>query len=63
MLTVLVFQIEAAGGEAITFGGDVSKEADVDSMMKAVSVVSIENENIHFHCYINVYLNMIMISL
>jgi len=28
-------EIEAAGGEAITFGGDVSKEADVDSMMKA----------------------------
>jgi len=27
--------IEAAGGEAITFGGDVSKEADVESMMKA----------------------------
>ena len=63
MLTVLLLQIEAAGGEAITFGGDVSKEADVESMMKAVSVVSIENENIPFHCYINVYLNMIMISL
>jgi NAD(P)-dependent dehydrogenase (short-subunit alcohol dehydrogenase family) len=28
-------EIEAAGGEAITFGGDVSKEADVESMMKA----------------------------
>ncbi|RCV32398.1 hypothetical protein SETIT_6G255800v2 [Setaria italica] len=28
-------EIEASGGEAITFGGDVSKEADVESMMKA----------------------------
>nr|CAB3484242.1 unnamed protein product [Digitaria exilis] len=28
-------QIEASGGEAITFGGDVSKEADVEAMMKA----------------------------
>uniref|UniRef100_A0ACD5UXN6 Uncharacterized protein n=1 Tax=Avena sativa TaxID=4498 RepID=A0ACD5UXN6_AVESA len=28
-------EIEAAGGQAITFGGDVSKEADVESMMKA----------------------------
>ncbi|KAF2933622.1 3-oxoacyl-[acyl-carrier-protein] reductase 4 [Oryza sativa Japonica Group] len=28
-------EIEACGGQAITFGGDVSKEADVDSMMKA----------------------------
>ncbi|WZZ04066.1 hypothetical protein YC2023_089987 [Brassica napus] len=27
-------QIEEYGGEAITFGGDVSKEADVDAMMK-----------------------------
>uniref|UniRef100_A0A0D9W402 3-oxoacyl-[acyl-carrier-protein] reductase n=1 Tax=Leersia perrieri TaxID=77586 RepID=A0A0D9W402_9ORYZ len=27
--------IEASGGQAITFGGDVSKEADVNSMMKA----------------------------
>ncbi|CAG7899258.1 unnamed protein product [Brassica rapa] len=27
-------QIEAFGGQAITFGGDVSKEADVDAMMK-----------------------------
>ncbi|CAH8381657.1 unnamed protein product [Eruca vesicaria subsp. sativa] len=27
-------QIEAYGGQAITFGGDVSKEADVDAMMK-----------------------------
>lgn len=29
-------QIEASGGQALTFGGDVSKEADVDSMIKAV---------------------------
>jgi len=28
-------EIEATGGQAITFGGDVSKEADVDAMMKA----------------------------
>ncbi|RLM80738.1 3-oxoacyl-[acyl-carrier-protein] reductase 4-like [Panicum miliaceum] len=27
-------EIEASGGEAITFGGDVSKEADVESMIK-----------------------------
>ncbi|KAL3582666.1 hypothetical protein D5086_016998 [Populus alba] len=27
-------EIEAYGGEALTFGGDVSKEADVESMMK-----------------------------
>ena len=31
-------QIEAYGGQAITFGGDVSKEADVEAMMKTVSV-------------------------
>ncbi|EPS59532.1 hypothetical protein M569_15273, partial [Genlisea aurea] len=28
-------EIEASGGQAIAFGGDVSKEADVDSMIKA----------------------------
>ncbi|KAK4488780.1 hypothetical protein RD792_004568, partial [Penstemon davidsonii] len=28
-------EIEAFGGQAISFGGDVSKEADVDSMIKA----------------------------
>ncbi|KAL3636443.1 3-oxoacyl-[acyl-carrier-protein] reductase, chloroplastic [Castilleja foliolosa] len=27
-------EIEASGGEAITFGGDVSQEADVDAMIK-----------------------------
>ncbi|KAL8111684.1 3-oxoacyl-[acyl-carrier-protein] reductase 4-like [Apium graveolens] len=27
-------EIEAAGGQALTFGGDVSKEADVESMIK-----------------------------
>ncbi|KAL6543574.1 3-oxoacyl-[acyl-carrier-protein] reductase, chloroplastic [Orobanche gracilis] len=27
-------EIEASGGDAITFGGDVSKEADVDTMIK-----------------------------
>lgn len=31
------FQIEASGGEALTYGGDVSKEADVEAMMKKVS--------------------------
>lgn len=29
-------QIEASGGQALTFGGDVSKEADVESMIKTV---------------------------
>ncbi|EEC77135.1 hypothetical protein OsI_15572 [Oryza sativa Indica Group] len=33
-------EIEACGGQAITFGGDVSKEADVDSMMKANILLS-----------------------
>ncbi|XP_034694701.1 3-oxoacyl-[acyl-carrier-protein] reductase 4-like isoform X2 [Vitis riparia] len=28
-------EIEACGGQAITFGGDVSKEADVEAMIKA----------------------------
>lgn len=27
-------EIEASGGQALTFGGDVSKEADVESMLK-----------------------------
>ncbi|MQL84041.1 hypothetical protein Taro_016528 [Colocasia esculenta] len=27
-------EIEASGGQAVTFGGDVSKEADVEAMMK-----------------------------
>ena len=30
-------QIEASGGQALTFGGDVSKEADVEAMIKTVS--------------------------
>lgn len=30
-------QIEGFGGQALTFGGDVSKEADVDAMIKTVS--------------------------
>ena len=30
-------QIEASGGEAIIYGGDVSKEADVEAMIKTVS--------------------------
>lgn len=28
-------EVEACGGQALTFGGDVSKETDVESMMKA----------------------------
>ncbi|XP_010682862.2 3-oxoacyl-[acyl-carrier-protein] reductase 4 [Beta vulgaris subsp. vulgaris] len=28
-------EVEACGGQALTFGGDVSQEADVESMMKA----------------------------
>nr|CAB3486772.1 unnamed protein product [Digitaria exilis] len=34
-------QIEASGGEAITFGGDVSKEADVEAMMKAGRIINV----------------------
>ncbi|XP_057543218.1 3-oxoacyl-[acyl-carrier-protein] reductase 4 [Amaranthus tricolor] len=30
-------EIEAYGGQALTFGGDVSQEADVESMMKAAT--------------------------
>jgi hypothetical protein len=30
-------QIEASGGQALIFGGDVSKEGDVESMIKTVS--------------------------
>ncbi|CAN1847095.1 3-oxoacyl-[acyl-carrier-protein] reductase, chloroplastic [Linum perenne] len=30
-------EIEASGGQAVTFGGDVSKEEDVEAMMKTVS--------------------------
>jgi hypothetical protein len=48
MLTLSFLQIEASGGEAITFGGDVSKEADVESMMKAVSVVCLQEGNVPF---------------
>lgn len=31
-------QIEACGGQALSFGGDVSKEADVEAMIKTVSI-------------------------
>lgn len=31
-----LLQIEASGGRAVTFGGDVSKEADVEAMIKTV---------------------------
>lgn len=30
-------QIEEMGGSALVFGGDMSKEADVDALFKAVS--------------------------
>ena len=30
-------QIETSGGQALLFGGDVSKEEDVESMIKTVS--------------------------
>lgn len=33
----LNLQIEACGGQALTFGGDISKEEDVESMIKTVS--------------------------
>uniref|UniRef100_M1B8A2 3-oxoacyl-[acyl-carrier-protein] reductase n=1 Tax=Solanum tuberosum TaxID=4113 RepID=M1B8A2_SOLTU len=33
---LLFCQIESCGGQAMTFGGDVSKEEDVESMMKTV---------------------------
>lgn len=32
----LILQIEASGGQAFAFGCDVSKEADVESMIKTV---------------------------
>lgn len=32
----VILQIESSGGKALTFGGDVSKEADVESMIKTV---------------------------
>ncbi|KAK9117473.1 hypothetical protein Sjap_016420 [Stephania japonica] len=34
-------KIEASGGQAITFGGDVSKEEDVESMIKAGRIINI----------------------
>ncbi|KAG6523947.1 hypothetical protein ZIOFF_013835 [Zingiber officinale] len=30
-------QIEASGGQALTYGGDVSKEEDVESMVKTAA--------------------------
>lgn len=56
MLTVLFLQIEAAGGEAITFEGDVSKEADVESMMKAVSVVRLLKGNVFFFHFASMFI-------
>lgn len=40
MAYTIMLQIEASGGQALTFGGDVSKEADVESMIKTVSECS-----------------------
>lgn len=37
MAFLCLLQIEEFGGQALTFGGDVSKEADVESMIKTVS--------------------------
>ena len=55
-------QIEASGGQAITFGGDVSKEADVESMMKAVSAVFLMEENGYSFTYMSIILrNLVMI--
>jgi hypothetical protein len=55
-------QIEASGGQAITFGGDVSKEDDVDAMMKAVSAVCLWKENSFFSpIYRSDYVNLVMI--
>ncbi|MED6211401.1 hypothetical protein PIB30_073369 [Stylosanthes scabra] len=34
-------EIEASGGQALTFGGDVSSEADVESMIKAGRIINI----------------------
>lgn len=36
-LIMFFLQIEAFGGQALTFGGDVSKEEDVEAMLKTVS--------------------------
>lgn len=36
-----ILQIEELGGQAIAFGGDVSKEADVEAMMKTVNEYSV----------------------
>lgn len=41
MKVTISSQIESVGGEALTFGGDVSKEADVASMIKTVSKTSV----------------------
>ena len=41
IVRVTVLQIESYGGQAVTFGGDVSKEADVEAMIKTVSECSL----------------------
>lgn len=57
-------QIEASGGQAITFGGDVSKEADVESMMKAVSAICLWKENLFLvPIYGSDYINLVIIIL
>jgi hypothetical protein len=55
-----LLQIEASGGEAITFGGDVSKEADVESMMKAVSLVCLQKGIVPFHFYTPIFITMVL---
>ncbi|XP_042410009.1 3-oxoacyl-[acyl-carrier-protein] reductase, chloroplastic-like [Zingiber officinale] len=36
-MPLLARMIEASGGQALTYGGDVSKEEDVESMVKTLS--------------------------
>ena len=43
-------QIEGFGGQALTFGGDVSKEADVDSMIKTVSYFTFPTKLVYAIC-------------
>lgn len=41
MNACLFLQIEACGGQAVTYGGDVSKEDDVELMIETVSKCSL----------------------
>lgn len=46
-LTCCIVQIEESGGQALTFGGDVSKEEDVAAMIKTVS-----NCDLFVNCFV-----------